>query len=67
MGAELGHNWKETALKFYYVKKSLQLLDILRGGKGIDRGGLLGCGGRASHQNSVTKKFQGWNGEKFPC
>ena len=50
---------EKSAVKVYHAEKTLQLLDILRGGALFDCGGLLRRGGGAFRRNRVAKKFQG--------
>jgi hypothetical protein len=52
---------KETAVKVYHAVKSLQLLNVLRGGTRVICGGVLGRRGGTYRQHRVLKKFQRWN------
>ncbi len=51
------HLGKKKAVKFYHAKKTLQLLDILRGW-GWDFGGMIGRRGRSCHRNCMTKNLK---------
>ncbi len=52
------------ATKVHHAKEMLQLLDILGGRAGVNRGGECGRGGGTRRQDRVSQNFQCWNCEK---
>ncbi len=54
----LGTIWQKAAVKVYHAKKTLQLLDILRGWAIFNFGGVIGRGGRSCRRNCVAKNFK---------
>jgi hypothetical protein len=47
------------AVKIYYAKKTLQLLDFLRGWAIFDLGAVIGRVGRSCRRNPVSKNLKG--------
>jgi hypothetical protein len=60
----LGTIWQKAAVKVYHAKKTLQLLDILRGWTIFNFVGGIGRGGRSCRQNRVAKNFKGGGVQK---